>query len=244
MLLAMNFESLPLHLQSLVLYSYYAVRAIILVSLFFYFYQTAYGQKKKIASKKYETKQIKFEAIQTSKVFALDTVLLLLFLNLGWLKLSTGTIAFATFCFIVLFFWTEIWFYVFHRFFHLKVFWTFHKTHHQSKIPSPLSAFTFSLTERLTLFMSTISLLAIASYFGMPFSALGVQSYFGVNVFLSVLGHSDLKINLKSWQNLGLLKYWSVPADHSLHHSKPRCNYGLFTTYLDQKLGTYERPEL
>ncbi len=238
----MNFEALPLHLQSFILFSYYAVRAFILVAIFFYFYRTKFGRKKEITQTIYEPKQIEFEAFQTGKVFALDTVLLLIFLKLGWFTLTTGTFAFAAISFVILFFWTEIWFYVFHRIFHLKMFWPFHKTHHQSKVPSPLSAFTFSLTERLTLFMSTVSLLVIASYFDMPLSTVGVQSYFGVNVFLSVLGHSDLKIYPKSWERLPLIKYWSIPAEHSLHHSKPRCNYGFFTNFLDQKFGTFERP--
>jgi len=233
------FVSLPWTLQIFLLVIYYSFRAFLITGVFFYIFRTTWGKARKISSKPYKPEQINFEIKQTLKIFLLDSLLLVGLIQTGLFKVVDLSFAADVISFLVLFVWVEITFYISHRLLHKRKLLPLHVTHHKSKVPSPLSGFTFSVAERLILFFNTMSLVVLADFLGHPFSMIGIQSYFGVNILLTVLGHSDLKIYPLSWRNKPFLKYLNDPSDHSLHHSHFSCNYGLFTNFLDKKLNTY-----
>jgi len=233
------FTSLPWSLQIFLLVLYYSFRAFLLTGVFFYIFSTAWGKNRKMSSKPYTAKQIKFETVQTLKTFVLDSILLVALIKIGLFKVVHLGFAADLISFLILFVWVEITFYITHRVLHKRKLLPLHVTHHKSKVPSPLSGFTFSIAERSILFFNTMSLVVLADFLGYPFSMIGIQSYFGVNLFLTVLGHSDLRVYPTSWRNIPILKYLNDPPDHSLHHSHFSCNYGLFTNFLDKKLNTY-----
>lgn len=236
------FLNLPWTIQTILLVFYYSFRAFLITGLFFLIIKSTFGKKNKINKNPYKPEQINFEIKQTFKIFLLDSLLLVGFIKAGLFKVTQLNIFNDILSFIVLFIWVEITFYTYHRILHNRQFLTLHLTHHKSKIPSPLSGFTFSLGERMILFFNTMSLVALADFVGLPLSMAGLQAYFGVNVFLTVLGHSDLRIYPVSWAKKPLLNYISDPSDHSLHHSHFSCNYGLFTNFLDKKFKTYRSP--
>lgn len=236
--------SLPWYLQFFILFFYYSARAFVIAGLFFYLLSLKLGLKRKITPGKPKPEQFKFELVQTLKIFIFDSLILVAFLKLGLFKVvHLGALA-DVISFLLLFIWVEITFYTYHRILHRKRFWNLHATHHKAKIPTPLSGFTFSFAERTILFVNAMSLVAIANFVGHPLSMIGIQTYFGLNAFLTVMGHSDLRIYPVSWQKMPLLKYISDPSDHSLHHSRISCNYGLFTNFLDKKLNTYRAPKI
>lgn len=236
------FLSLPWFFQIFLLVIYYSFRAFLLTGLFFYALRTSWGKNRKISSKAYKPEQIKFEVRQTLIIFLLDSLLLVGVIKAGLFKVIHLGFTSDVISFLLLFVWVEVTFYIYHRVLHKRKFWPLHVIHHKSKIPSPLSGFTFSVSERLILFFNTMSLVVLADLAGHPLSMIGLQTYFGFNVFMTVMGHSDLKIYPASWRNKPILKYLSDPSDHSLHHSHFSCNYGLFTNFLDKKLNTYRSP--
>ncbi|MFM6927016.1 MAG: sterol desaturase family protein [Bdellovibrio sp.] len=236
------FLSLPWFFQIFLLVIYYSFRAFVVTGLFFYIFGTSWGKGRKVSARPYKPEQIKFEVIQTLKIFILDSLLLVGVIKIGLFKVVNLGFVNNVISFLLLFVWVEVTFYMTHRLLHKRALLPVHVTHHKSKVPSPLSGFTFSVAERLILFFNTMSLIVLADFLGHPLSMVGLQTYFGVNIFLTVLGHTDLRIYPASWRNKPLLNYISDPPDHSLHHSHFSCNYGLFTNFLDKKFNTYRSP--
>jgi len=80
------FTSLPWSLQIFLLVLYYSFRAFLLTGVFFYIFSTAWGKNRKMSSKPYTAKQIKFETVQTLKTFVLDSILLVALIKIGLFK--------------------------------------------------------------------------------------------------------------------------------------------------------------
>lgn len=128
----------------------------------------------------------------------------------------------------------DAYFYFIHRLaHHPSVFRRLHQGHHQSKHPTPWTAFSFDPGEA---FMQALYLVGVV---------------FLIPVHLSVLTAVLLVMNLAALfhhSNLGLfeasavgrwLGQWLVgPAHHRLHHRKFTVHYSLYFTFWDRWLGT------
>lgn len=140
--------------------------------------------------------------------------------------------------FILLFIWTEIYFYYSHRLLHHpKLFWI-HKTHHQQVALSPLTSLSFSVIERFVLLGGIIVLPAFLSQW-FPFSVEAYAGYFFLNYFLNVFGHLNVEVIHPKLAQSKIGRLFLTPTYHGLHHLRYRGHYGLFTTVLDRWHNTY-----
>lgn len=130
---------------------------------------------------------------------------------------------------VVLFFWNEIYFYVFHRLFHLKALYKYHVDHHYSFVPSPFSAYSFHWSEGIILgaVMPVVMLLH-------DFQFYSIMILPAMSISMNVLGHSNIDFFPKAEQSSLL----SFSKRHSLHHKIPHSNYGFFLPWFDQLFKT------
>ncbi len=135
--------------------------------------------------------------------------------------------------FIVLFI-DDMFFYWSHRAMHLPRFYNFfHKVHHESTDPSPLTAFSFHPTE------------AVVEYFVgfvLPFL---LPLNFGVlitwqifSMLNNVLGHLGYEIYPNGWVKFPILKFKTASTHHNMHHQLFNGNYALYFTWWDKWMDT------
>lgn len=130
---------------------------------------------------------------------------------------------------VILFFWNEIYFYAFHRLFHLKSLYKYHVDHHYSFVPSPFSAYSFHWSEGLILG----AVMPIVMLFH-DFQFYSIMVLPAMSISMNVLGHSNVDFFPKASQGSLL----SFSKRHSLHHKIPHSNYGFFLPWFDQIFGT------
>lgn len=130
---------------------------------------------------------------------------------------------------IILFFWNEIYFYIFHRLFHFKSLYKYHIDHHYSYVPSPFSAYSFHWTEGLILG----AVMPVAMLFH-DFQFYSIMILPMMSISMNVLGHSNIDFFPKAGQSSLL----SFSKRHSLHHKIPHSNYGFFLPWFDQFFNT------
>jgi sterol desaturase/sphingolipid hydroxylase (fatty acid hydroxylase superfamily) len=143
-------------------------------------------------------------------------------LNINWSPTLPG----ALLELFILFLWNEIHFYASHRLLHHpKLFSKIHFRHHQSKIPTPYSSFSFHWGEALLL--GSVMLLAA------PFVSLSWVGVIGLPL-ISITGN-----------NLGHLNYDFFPQAktssnrrHSDHHKYIHGNFGFLLGLPDKILKT------
>ncbi len=128
----------------------------------------------------------------------------------------------------------DTYFYFTHRLFHHRLLFSwFHKGHHHSRYPTPLTSFAFDLPEAIVQsFFLIIIVLVIPLHFVTLLAILMTMTIWSV---VNHLGLDRLPVNFPHhW----LGKYFIGPAHHSLHHLKYSFNYGLYFTFWDKVLGT------
>ena len=132
---------------------------------------------------------------------------------------------------LALFFWNEIYFYIFHRLFHLKAFYKLHAYHHYSTVPSPFSAYSFHWTEGIVL-----GAVMPVALFLHDFQVYSILLLPVMSIFMNVLGHS----NVDFFPEKGINSILSFSKRHSQHHKNPHKNFGFFLPTLDKLMGTID----
>jgi ferredoxin-NADP reductase/sterol desaturase/sphingolipid hydroxylase (fatty acid hydroxylase superfamily) len=135
--------------------------------------------------------------------------------------------------FIVLFI-DDMFFYWSHRAMHLPRFYKFfHKVHHESTDPSPLTAFAFHPSEAIVEYF-----VAFVLPFLLPlnFGVIIVWQIF--SMLNNVLAHLGYEIYPKGWVKFPLLKFKTVSTHHNMHHQLFNGNYSLYFTWWDKWMGT------
>ena len=134
----------------------------------------------------------------------------------------------------------EFIYYWYHRALHTPYLYrNHHIRHHLSTVTEPVTAITFTFSERLSYtFLFTVPAF-ITNCFGM-LSFLELGAYLLVFDFLNYTGHFNFEF-LPKWFLRTPLK-WLVysPSYHSQHHSKILKNYALFMPIYDLFFGTLE----
>lgn len=180
-----------------------------------------------------EDKQLRRE-FMSSLHTPLHAVFLLVFLWLGCFQNRSvisffGTLALA-------FVWAEIWHYASHRAFHLKVFHWIHVEHHRSHINSPLTAISFSFTEKAVFDIGMIGLLAVIDLF-VSLNFFGVAGWYIGYLIINSVSHANFELRPGSF-NATMGRVLTSTTYHSLHHSRYTGNYGLGTRIIDRMFGT------
>lgn len=132
--------------------------------------------------------------------------------------------------------WAEIWHYASHRAFHLKPLHWMHAEHHKSRLNSPLTAISFSFTEKLVFDVGILGLLALVDL-AYSLNFYGVAGWYIGYLVINSFSHANFE--LKSEHYLRWMGKWLTSTTyHSLHHARYTGNYGLGTRVLDQLFGT------
>ena len=132
----------------------------------------------------------------------------------------------------------DAYYYWTHRLLHQR--WAFawaHKGHHLSREPTPFASFAFDAAEAV----ATAWVLP-ALTFVLPLNlgvALGLLTLMTLS---SLFNHCGFEVWPQRWVR-GPVGRWLITATHhSLHHTRFRCNYGLYLRAWDRWMGTDAMP--
>lgn len=174
----------------------------------------------------------------TFLVFAIMDVFLLYSESKGYTKLyfdisDYGYVWLGVSFFLVLFI-DDMFFYWSHRAMHLPRFYKFfHKVHHESTDPSPLTAFAFHPSEAIIENMMHFVLpFLLPLHFG---TIIAWQIFSMLN---NVLAHLGYEIYPKIWVKLPILQFKTASTHHNMHHQLFNGNYALYFTWWDKWMGT------
>ena len=124
----------------------------------------------------------------------------------------------------------ETYYYWLHRWMHHpRVFRMVHKVHHDSKITSPWTAFSFHPIEG---FFQAIFLPFLLIVLPIHLYVLIIQ--LTIMTFSSVINHLDIEIYPKNFHRHFFGKWLIGATHHSLHHKQFKYNYGLYFTFWDK----------
>jgi len=137
---------------------------------------------------------------------------------------------------LVAFIWAEVWHYVSHRAMHIKALHWIHVEHHKSHINSPLTAISFSFSEKLIFDAGYLGVLALVdAFYSLNFH--GIAFWYIGYLVINSFSHANFEMRPGSY-NRWLGKVFTSTTYHSLHHSRYTGNYGLATRFLDRLLDT------
>jgi sterol desaturase/sphingolipid hydroxylase (fatty acid hydroxylase superfamily) len=139
--------------------------------------------------------------------------------------------------FLVTTVWAEIWHYWSHRLFHLRSLLWIHREHHKSRLNSPLTAISFSFTEKFVFNIGILGLLAAIDRFVYGLNFFGVAGWYIAYLFINSFSHANFELKSKSYLKF-TGKLITSTTYHALHHSRYINNYGLGTRVLDRLFGT------
>ncbi|HUZ61142.1 MAG TPA: sterol desaturase family protein [Hanamia sp.] len=203
---------------------------------FFYLWFPVKWKERKINKKEYKQGQFKKEikwSLITSLIFSVAGAFTVILWQKGYTKVYTNINLFGWWylpvSLIIYMILQETYYYWIHRWMHIPaIFKTVHKVHHDSRVASPFTAFSFHPLEGLlqAVFLPLL-LLIIPIHYYVIILLLVIMS------FSSVINHLDIDIYPKNPKNI-LTKYVIGATHHSLHHKQFKYNFGLYFTFWDK----------
>lgn len=128
----------------------------------------------------------------------------------------------------------DTYFYWMHRLMHVRrLFPLLHRVHHLSSNPTPLAALSFHPLEAV-LEIAVVPLMVLL----LPLHPLVLFLFATWSLFFNVLGHLGFELAPKGFVSHPFWKWFNTPTHHNLHHSKVRCNYGLYFNFWDRWMDT------
>lgn len=186
-------------------------------------------------------KEIKWSAI-TSFIFALSGV------GLVWIWQNDFTAIYTEpgkfgylylpFSLLLSLFIHETYYYWLHRWMHQpKIYKFIHRTHHDSIVTSPWTAFSFHPLESiLQAMIIPVILIIIPMHFSMIILLLIIMT------ISATINHLEIEIYPQNFEKHWLGKWIIGATHHSQHHKKFLVNYGLYFTFWDKWMYT-ENPD-
>jgi ring-1,2-phenylacetyl-CoA epoxidase subunit PaaE len=117
---------------------------------------------------------------------------------------------------------------------HLPRFYKFfHKVHHESTDPSPLTAYAFHPSEAVI-----EQLMHVVLPFLLPLNFGVIIAWQLFSMLNNVLHHLGYEVYPKGWVKFPLLKYKAASTHHNMHHQLFNGNYSLYFTWWDKWMGT------
>lgn len=157
-------------------------------------------------------------------VFGFSGILMLFFVKNQWVSFRENTIFNALWGLVVLFVWNEIHFFAMHRLLHIPFFYRHvHKIHHQSKIPTVYSVYSFHWIEAI--------LLSAVPFFIVPFihfSPAAVGLFPVLSILFNFAGHCNYRFGSGKGNMLG-----QFGTRHASHHFRNKGEYGFVTPFMD-----------
>jgi ring-1,2-phenylacetyl-CoA epoxidase subunit PaaE len=135
---------------------------------------------------------------------------------------------------VLLLFIGDTYFYWSHRVMHHpKLYKFFHRVHHESTDPSPLTAFSFHPSEAI---VENLQMFVLPFIMPLHFGVILIYQVF--DMLNNVLAHLGYEAYPKGWVQMPILKYKTVSTHHNMHHQRFNGNYALYFTWWDKWMGT------
>lgn len=211
--------------------------------LFFYSSSSKFAIKKKIfldsSSWQFIKKDINLSMV-TTVILAFCSALVLFSYELGATRLYASLDRYGLWylglSFIGILLLQDTCFYFIHRVFHHpSLFKRLHSGHHRSTEPTPWTSFALDPIEAL---MQGLFLIVIA--FAIPLHFIVLVTLLLTMTFWAVLNHLGFELFDSSFSCHWLGKWFIGSTYHSIHHHKYRVHYGLYFTFWDRLLNTYD----
>jgi ring-1,2-phenylacetyl-CoA epoxidase subunit PaaE len=116
---------------------------------------------------------------------------------------------------------------------HPRFYKFFHKVHHESTDPSPLTAFAFHPSEAVI-----EQLMHVVLPFLLPLNFGIIIAWQIFSMLNNVLAHLGYEIYPKGWVKFPLLQFKTASTHHNMHHQLFNGNYALYFTWWDKWMGT------
>jgi ferredoxin-NADP reductase/sterol desaturase/sphingolipid hydroxylase (fatty acid hydroxylase superfamily) len=174
----------------------------------------------------------------TFLVFAVMDVCLLYLESKGYTQIYFGINDYGYLwlglSFFIILFIDDMFFYWSHRAMHHPRFYKFfHKVHHESTDPSPLTAFAFHPSEAVI-----EQLMHVVLPFLLPLNFGVILAWQIFSMLNNVLAHLGYEIYPKGWVKFPLLQFKTASTHHNMHHQLFNGNYALYFTWWDKWMGT------
>lgn len=231
-------------LYSLIFFLAILFRYFVAAGVFYYYYHVKNSERferKRLSKKKASKKQLRQEivwSIKSSIIFALVgaltywlwqedfTAVYLEISAYGWWYLPVSLVVISLI--------HETYYYWVHRWMHHpKIFRTVHKVHHDSRIPTPWTAFSFHPWESA---LEALILPLILLVIPVHIYVLGI--YLLLMTVSSVINHLDIEIYPERFQKSKFGKLFIGATHHHYHHRDFLSNYGLYFTFWDKFMST------
>lgn len=247
-LFSLNFTE-PLVFVSLCFLIFFIVtsRYFLLSGLFhvyFYIWKHKEWEKRKINKKAYPPKQFQTEvywSTLTAAIFSVIGALSAIVWQKGYtviyLNINDYPIWWIPISILLSMFIHETYYYWLHRWMHHpKIYKYVHQVHHDSKITSAWTAFSFHPIEGLleALIMPVIVMIV-------PMHIYAVITHLTIMTLTAAINHLDIEIYPRNVFGNLLGKHVIGATHHSHHHKFYRYNFGLYFTFWD-KWGKTESP--
>jgi len=236
----MNIQESSLELW-LLISALFVVRYLLLAGVPFMFFYVFI--KKNISHRKIQKNVPSKKQILKEILYSLITLIIYgsgIWLFIDWLQsgitlqysaITDYGIPYLIFSLLLMIFIHDTYFYWTHRLIHhKKLFRYIHKVHHQFTNPSPWCAFSFHPFEAI-ISMGVIPIIIFCVPWHQSTLIVFITFMTLYDVYIH-LGYDIAQLRVGKWQNTG--------ADHNYHHQNSRVNYGLYFTFWDQIMGTYE----
>ncbi|MEI7978346.1 MAG: sterol desaturase family protein [Bacteroidota bacterium] len=192
----------------------------------------------KITLKEVTKKQLLFEikhSFSSIIIFGISIIPIVFLIRQGTIHLLPNTVFNFVLGLLILNLWNEVHFFIIHRILHMPFFMSkVHYIHHQSKVPTVYSIFSFHWFEAILL--STVPL-TIALF--IPFSFLSIAFYPITSALINYAGHCNYRFGNgsgKSWLLFG--------TNHNEHHYKNKNNYGFLLNVFDKLISQKNKNKL
>lgn len=233
---------LTVSIFSIVVFRYFLLASIF--HLYFYVWKSKEWEKRKLNKKKYPPKQFReemFWSMLTALIFSVIGSLAAILWQKGftriYLDVNEFPIWWIPFSIIVSMFIHETYYYWLHRWMHQpKIYKIVHHVHHESKITSAWTAFSFHPIEGV---LEALIMPAIVMV--LPMHIYAIVIHLTIMTITAAINHLDIEIYPKNLFGNLVGKYMIGATHHSHHHKYYRYNYGLYFTFWD-KLGKTESP--
>lgn len=216
-----------------------------LIAYFICYRSGLYGLKKfKIQTAMPGKKQMKHELLYSLSsicIFSLILIIAYLFYIDGHTTIYTDISKYGYGYFflsiVLMILLHDTYFYWVHRLLHTRWFLkTIHRVHHRSANPTPLAANSFHPIEAIILGIIVFPLITI-----WPVHILALLIFNSLVVVTNVIGHLGFEFISPKLRNSKPGKYISSSTHHNLHHQKSNKNFGLYFTFWDRIMKTFQK---
>ncbi|NJW52594.1 sterol desaturase family protein [Salinimicrobium oceani] len=242
-------ENSPIFLLVYTAIFFFAIvfRYFVAAGVFYYYYYvknfSRYDQKrlsKRLADKKQVRKEMLW-SIKSSVIFAFfGTLTYWLWLEgktAIYLEVDQFGYWYLPLSLVLLSLLHETYYYWVHRWMHHpKVFRIVHKVHHDSRIPTPWTAFSFHPWESVIEAVIVPLILLV-----LPVNVYVLGFYLLIMTISSVVNHLDIEIYPTWFQKSKFGQQFIGATHHHHHHTEYMTNYGLYFTFWDRIMATESR---